>query len=131
MNDFKAPLQQVEANLTEQNGPFTFFALLLRDESPDRWDLVVAAPWMGDRLMTTIRTVSQEVSAVFPLELAVRLSRIAPVDPNDPGLREFARSYPVEHGWREIRNETFLGQRIVEGYIVTAQPLPQAQPQAA
>ena len=127
MNEFQEPLQQVEARLARENGPFTFFALLLRDDAPDRWDLVAAASWMGENRMATIRIVYDAVYAIFPKELVIRLSRVAPLDPHDPRLQAFARHYPVQHGWREIRNEVFLGQRIVEGFIVTAQALPQFQ----
>ena len=36
-------LQNVEKNLSESKGQFELFALFLREDSPDKWDLLSAA----------------------------------------------------------------------------------------
>ena len=38
---------ELESSIAAENGPFAFFALFMREEVPDRWDLMVAAPWAG------------------------------------------------------------------------------------
>lgn len=132
MNDFKNLFTGIEARLSEQQGPFTLFAVLLRGDSvPDRWDLVVAAPWMDGERTNGIKIVAKEVFSTAPLDIALRISRVAPVNTREAELRAFVERFAPLHGWREIRNERFFGHEIEVGYIVTAQPLPQAQPQAA
>jgi hypothetical protein len=38
----------LEARVAEEKGAFVLFALFMREEVPDRWDLIVSAPWIGD-----------------------------------------------------------------------------------
>jgi hypothetical protein len=38
----------LEASIAEEKGSFALFALFMRKEVPDRWDLIVSAPWLGD-----------------------------------------------------------------------------------
>jgi hypothetical protein len=45
MRDLAVKLRGLERTLSEEKGPFNLFALLLREDAPDVWDLVVAAKW--------------------------------------------------------------------------------------
>jgi len=38
--------RKLEAEIAAEKGPFLLFALFLRQDAADRWDLVVAAPWI-------------------------------------------------------------------------------------
>jgi hypothetical protein len=38
---------ELESHIAEEKGPFTLFALFMREDAPDRWDLIVSAPWAG------------------------------------------------------------------------------------
>ena len=35
----------LEAEIAQKKGDFSLFALFLREDAPDRWDLLVSAPW--------------------------------------------------------------------------------------
>lgn len=35
---------QLESELSKEKGEFVFFALFMREDVPDRWDLIVSAP---------------------------------------------------------------------------------------
>jgi hypothetical protein len=37
---------EIEHNISGKYGTFNLFALFLREDSPDKWDLVIASPWM-------------------------------------------------------------------------------------
>jgi hypothetical protein len=39
---------RVESRVARDKGDFVLFALVLREDAPDRWDLVASAPWVGD-----------------------------------------------------------------------------------
>src|SRR5437667_89713 len=41
MNEFVEHLKDIEVEISDERGPFILFALFLREDSPDRWDLVV------------------------------------------------------------------------------------------
>src|SRR2546426_600860 len=39
---------ELESRIAEEKGPFALFALFMREDAPDRWDLIVSAPWAGE-----------------------------------------------------------------------------------
>src|SRR5205807_6503452 len=39
---------EVEREIASEKGDFVLFALLEREERPGRWDVVAAAPWLGE-----------------------------------------------------------------------------------
>ena len=39
---------RLESQIAQEKGDFTLFALFMREDVPDRWDLIVSAPWLGD-----------------------------------------------------------------------------------
>jgi hypothetical protein len=42
----RGELRKLEEALAAEHGPFTLFALFLREGAPDVWDVVVAAAWI-------------------------------------------------------------------------------------
>ena len=46
MKAFAEKLVPVERQIAAEKGAFLLFALFLREDAPDVWDLVVAAPWI-------------------------------------------------------------------------------------
>ena len=42
--------RELESRIAEEEGSFVLFALFMREDAPDRWDLIVSAPWItGDK----------------------------------------------------------------------------------
>lgn len=48
-SEFPTKLGRLEAKVSAQKGPFALFALFMREDVPDRWDLVISAPWISDK----------------------------------------------------------------------------------
>jgi hypothetical protein len=46
MKNIAERLRAKEKGMSSEKGPFLLFALMLREEAPDLWDLVVSAPWI-------------------------------------------------------------------------------------
>ena len=46
--EFTEKFAELESHIAEEKGPFALFALFMREDAPDRWDLIVSAPWAGD-----------------------------------------------------------------------------------
>ena len=38
---------RLETQIAQEKGDFALFALFMREEVPDRWDLMVSASWAG------------------------------------------------------------------------------------
>ena len=113
---------KLERDISQKRGAFALFALFEREELPDRWDLVVAAPWVKSQ---------QEGAAYFVEEIQRKLgsavlnilSRIVFVQPNDAPVRAINAAMRVEHGQAEIRDSDFFGVPIKHAFIITSQAL--------
>src|SRR5437667_2835265 len=94
---------ELESRIAEEKGPFALFALFMREDAPDRWDLFVSAPWTGDKQGTVNYFVAQIKSTLGEPGLT-SLSRIMVVDPQDAGVQAINRAIQVEHGTIEVRD---------------------------
>jgi hypothetical protein len=111
---------KLESELAKEKGGFTFFALLMREALLDRWDLIVAADWLGQDRGAAIDYLVDEIKSKLGAEYLVQLARIIPVDPDNANLAEFIRKVEVEHGNVELRDETIFGQDIKRAHIITS-----------
>ncbi len=121
MKEIIEKLGDVEKKISEEKGPFSLFALFLREEAPDKWDLVVSAPWFhsGDRKsLDYLNGVIQ--SSLKPQEL-IMLSRIVIVEPADRAVSAINRGVKIEHGDVEVKDSNFFGLPIKHAYIITSQ----------
>jgi hypothetical protein len=112
----------LEREMAQRRGDFVLFALFLREDVPDRWDLVVAAPWIGEHKDDAVAYIVQEIQSRLSPQDLVQLSRIVVVDPSDPAVDALVRSIRVEHGRVEVRDSVFFGVPVKHALIVTAQP---------
>jgi hypothetical protein len=120
MNDLIKKLVSLEKEISEERGDFSLFALFLREDAPDRWDVVVSAPWFGDDKKGTLQYFARKLrSRLRPQEL-LRISRIAIVEPTDESLKEIHRAIEAEHARIEVKDSVFFGLRIKDGFIITS-----------
>ena len=60
MKKFIEKIVSLEQTISTEKGDFVFFALFLREDAQDKWDLVVSAPWRhvpGNRTMLILRNI--------------------------------------------------------------------------
>lgn len=119
---------QFESEIAQEKGPFTFFALFKLEDFPDRWDLLVAAPWMGrgKEKWEAVRYLLGEIKARLGSEALISVSRIVPVDQDHADLQDFNRAIgrDVEHEDFEIRDRDIFGQTVREAHIITSKRPP-------
>jgi len=122
----KAPtnaLLQVERALAGERGPFALFALLLREEAPEKWDLVVSAPWIEDNKAAALKLISERVKNSLAASDLSTISRIVVADPSDPAVDAINRAIKVEHSAVEVKDSTFFGLQIRHGHIFASNRL--------
>lgn len=120
MNELVKKLAPLEKEISEERGDFSLFALFLREDAPDRWDVVVSAPWFGDDKKSTLQYIARKLrSRLRPQEL-LRISRIAIVESTEESLRAIHRAVQVDHGMFEVKDCVFFGLRIKHGFIITS-----------
>ena len=125
MKDIAEKLKRQERNMAEEKGPFDLFALFLREDAPEKWDLVVAAKWIEENKREALKYISKAVQESLAHSEFLKLSRITIIDESNPELETFQRAMQfamyLEHGMAEIKNSNFFGLEIKHAYIITSQ----------
>ena len=114
-------LQKVEKNLSESKGEFELFALFLREDSPDKWDLLISADWARANKKDSIQVTIEEVRKELSNQELLMISRIIVLDKNDAVLNAIHQAVQVEHGLAEISDSNFFGLSIKHAYLITSQ----------
>ena len=111
---------RLEAEIAQERGDFTFFALFMREDVPDRWDLIVSAPWVGEDKRGAVDYLIGQIKSRLGEERLICLSRIVPVDPEDVAVQSLNRAIQVEHGNVEVNDSNFFGLPIKRAHIITS-----------
>jgi hypothetical protein len=120
-------LRGLEEALSEEKGPFNLFALFLREDAPDVWDLVVAAEWIEEDQSRALAELSKRVRAYLRPDEITRISRIVIVERTNPALKAIVSAKAIasdllnRQGATEVANSTFFGLSIKHAFIITAQ----------
>ncbi|HEU4371472.1 MAG TPA: hypothetical protein VFV05_24890 [Methylomirabilota bacterium] len=101
--------RDLEMQVAAERGGFTLFALFMREEVPDRWDLIVSAPWIGGDSRGAVDYFVSVIKSRLGDDHLIRLSRIVVADPDAPGIQALNAEVEVEHGAVEIREYEFFG----------------------
>lgn len=120
VSDLRAKFAKLEADVAAARGDFTLFALFLREDVPDRWDLIISAPWVSaDQRGALDYLVNRIKSDLGPGDLT-QLSRIVFIDPTDVSVRALNQAIAVEHGSVEVHDSNFFGLPIRHALIITS-----------
>jgi hypothetical protein len=128
MNKIVKKLVQAEREMASEKGQFLLFALFLREDAPDLWDVVVSGPWVTKSKADSLKYISKKLrSALNPNEL-VKLSRIVLIEQDNPALAALQKAIHIEHGTVEIKDSNFFGLQIKHGYLITSRGEKQPAP---
>jgi len=114
-------LQKLEFELSEQKGSFDLFGLILREDSLDRWDVVVAAPWFGADKRNILKLLTEKLAESLGAAEMMMISRVVPLAYHDRFLSAIQGIARLEHGLREIGDIDLAGVRVSRGYLITCQ----------
>ena len=124
VSDLKEKFGELESQIAADKGGFTLFALFMREDAPDRWDLIVSAPWTGDDKRRAVNYFVAEIKSRLGEPGLTSLSRIVVVDPQDAAVQAINRAIQIEHGTVEVTDSNFFGQPIKHAYIITSKRPP-------
>jgi hypothetical protein len=114
-------LRGLEQVVADEKGPFDLFALFLREDAPDVWDLVVAAEWIEEDQSQALAELSKRVRAYLRPDEITRISRVVIVERANPAVKAIASAVSVTHGVAEVANSNFFGLAIKHAFIITVQ----------
>ena len=116
INKFK----EIERETSSEKGNYNLFALFLREDSPNRWDILVSADWIDGDKDQALKYIAQKIqSSLSPNELLL-VSRIVIIEEDNPALPAFLGTIGVKHGNIEIKDSSFNGLEIKHGFLITS-----------
>lgn len=113
----------LERVLSEERGEFSIFALFLREDALDKWDLIVAAPWIDANVKESLAHITSRIQKLFSPEELTQLSRVVVVDLANPAVQAMNQAIRVNHGQAEIQDSSFFGLQIKHAHVITSQRL--------
>jgi len=121
MKEIAQKLVKVEREVSLEKGMVSLFALVLREDAPDLWDLLIAAPWIAANKEDAIKYIAGKLKDILTPQELMTLSRIVVIEQDNPSLETLQHAVHVEHGLMEIQNSMFFGLPIEHAYIITSQ----------
>jgi hypothetical protein len=112
-------LESIEKEIADEKGEFSLFGLFLREDAENRWDLVVAAPWLNADNMEHINYIADKLKTHLKDSDLVSISRIVILDLHDPIVQVINSTWGVSRGFSlELNQPQLLGLPFKYAYII-------------
>jgi hypothetical protein len=123
MKDIATKLRDIEKKMSEKKGAFNLFALFMREDAENKWDLLVSSKWISKNKPESLKYIASNVQDALTQKELVKISRIVIIDNDNSALDAIHQSLATEHSITEIRNSIFFGLPIQHAYIITSQKI--------
>ena len=110
----------IEKKLADEKGDFVLFGLFLREGSPNRWDVVVSAPWLDESRRDSLNFMIKKIQPNLELQEWLMVAMVLILDPSQEFVKEINDEVSVEHGNVKITDYIFNGMGIERAYIITS-----------
>ncbi len=112
----------IEKELTDEKGDFVLFGLFLREGSPNKWDVVVSAPWLDESSIESLDFMIKRIQSKLELQEQLMMSAVLVLDPSQEFVKEMNEEVRVEHGNVKLMDYIFNGMGIERAHIITSKP---------
>lgn len=111
-------LKNLNSNISKIRGDLNLFALFLREDSEDLWDLLVSSDWILQDKEGALKYISTKIKENLLPEEMLKLSRIVIIEKNNPALDALFNAIKVENGVVEVKDCDFFGMAIKRAYFI-------------
>jgi hypothetical protein len=91
-------LKSIVHSLEGEHGPILVFALFLREDPLEKWDIVVSAKWLNSSDRTSFETIASKIQKSLNASELMQLSRIVILDTDDPVVAFLQNTAMVTNG---------------------------------
>ena len=102
-------LASLEHEIASEKGEFSLFALCLREDADDQWDLLASAPWLEPNQRESLDYLVNQLRSRLDTQALLSLSRIVLLEQDNPVLEAIHKEIKVKHGMAEVRDSIFWG----------------------
>ncbi len=112
MKEILEKLKSVVFALEKEHGPILVFALFLREDPLEQWDVVVSASWLSSSEMSAYKMVTSKIQEVLTSSELMQFSRVVILDADDPVVSFLQDSFTITNGHIEEVSVSTLAERL-------------------
>jgi hypothetical protein len=112
--------EEVRRRMVADKGEFALFAMFLRENAQDVWDLVASAPWTDPADVESYQTFYRYLGKVLSVEEFKGIARVVILNISDPYVRDFCEQHENRERFVPIRNFSFGKLQVLIGYVLAA-----------
>jgi hypothetical protein len=120
MTELLGKFQKIAESIAADRGRMKLFGIFLREDSPDYWDVIIAAKWLDDSGISGLRYVSKQISKVLETEEMLDLARIVPMQTTDEAVLQLSEWVAGRQLPAALSDFDFSGTRIKTAYVLSA-----------
>jgi hypothetical protein len=120
MKELIDKLRLLETEISQKQGDFSLFALLLREDAQNKWDLVASASWFWSDKKKTLDYLAKKLRSRLTSDELLTLSRIVLIEESNPTLHALQQAFQVHHTPIEVQDCNLFGLQIQRAYIFTS-----------
>lgn len=120
MKELIDKLAAIENETSAKRGKYDLFALFLREDSPNKWDIVVSASWIDNNKEEALKFLAEKVQNSFTRNELLLISRIVIIDKTNPDLPHVQEAVNIEHGSAELKDSNLFGLQIKHAFLITS-----------
>ena len=121
---FLAKISKIHEQIVRERGGLYLFALVKREESIGKWDLILSASWAGESNKSDISYVAATVDYYVSKEEKLFLSRIVFLNKNDSFVVGINGALNISKGRAKVQNYVFNGVTVDQAYVFTSTRTP-------
>jgi hypothetical protein len=91
-------LKSLVEEIATKRGRLSLFGLFLREDAGNKWDLVVAAPWINANSFEDIEYIANKLKSYLDDSQLISISRIVLLDLDDQIVKSINQYCNVPHG---------------------------------
>ncbi len=124
-------LQSMATEIESEKGEITLFALFLRNESPELWDLGIAAEWIKDDKGAVYMYVANKLQSALTEKERYGINSIVILNQNGAALHYFLEQFGGKVGMHNIHFQTEGGKKIPKACVILVSPSVRAHAKVA
>jgi hypothetical protein len=113
-------LIRVEKHLSKKKGPFDLFAMVMREDLSDKWDILVAADWIENNFDSSLKFISKELTKKLSSDELSAISKVVLLSIFDPRVKSVQKLMEIEHLDAELINVHVFGFFVNHAFIITS-----------
>ena len=118
MKEIVNKLMRIKKETATERGEYDLFALFLREDSSNKWDILVAAPWIDNNKEEALKYLSKKIQNSFDQSELFFISRIVIIEDNNPTLATLPQAINTEDGPAELKDTNFFGIQIKRAILI-------------